>query len=169
MGSEPFFIALTILWLGARLLLWRRSNRNAVLRLSQGEIELAYGHVIKQPIIYVAVCTVICVELLRTERTADPIVVYIGLATWSLGLALLIRDLQNSSRLWTERLFRPVSNSGKPVIEEDISPRPWIPWWPLRLELVGLALFCGAPLGALAAWVFCVAYARAIKNAVFEE
>jgi isoprenylcysteine carboxyl methyltransferase (ICMT) family protein YpbQ len=169
MVSDQFFIGLAIGWVILRLALWRRSNRNAGLRLSKGETELANGHVVKQPLIYVAVGLVICIEVLKGDRAGNPVLTYGGLAVWCLGLALLLRDLQASPSRWTERLFRSDSGTGKPQIGDDFSQKPWIPWWPLRLELVGLALFCGAPLGALAAWVFCVAHTRAIKNAIFED
>jgi isoprenylcysteine carboxyl methyltransferase (ICMT) family protein YpbQ len=163
MHPDSFFVAITVGWLVFRLFLWRRSNLNAQRRISAGDIEVAEHQSTKQPLIYFGACIVIIVEIFRGHQNVHPAVTYAGLALWCFGLTLLARQLQSEHEAWSERVFQRPPSKGRPGTSE-LSRKPWTPSWPLRLELVGLALFCGAPLGAFAAWVFCTAHTRALKT-----
>jgi len=162
MNSGLFFLGLLGCWLLFRIVLWRRSNQAARKRIEAGETELAVEQSKKQPLIYLSVVSICAVEITRFSGEPHPAMTYMGLAIWCLGLAVLMRQVQIEGVNWTERLFADTRASGNPTAAQS-NRKPWIPWWPLRLELVGLALFCGAPVGALTAWVFCMAHARAIQ------
>jgi isoprenylcysteine carboxyl methyltransferase (ICMT) family protein YpbQ len=163
MDTNIFFLALLGAWLVLRTGLWHRANRAALRRIKSGETEFATEQSRKQPLIFVATFLISVVEILRFSPEVHPALTYSGLVLWCLGLAMLTKELHTEGSRWTERIFAKEDSSENPG---SLRPnrKPWLPGWPLRLESVGIALFCGAPVAALTAGVFCTAYARGIQS-----
>jgi len=162
-------LALT-LW---RFWLWNKSKSNATARRQSGQLELAANQIAKQPLIFIFVCSLIVGEILYKPVSTDSessITVYLGLALFALGLAISIRDVQSFRAGWTQSVFlSPQPDENPNPGRNPLSMQPWRPLWPMRLELVGLALLCGSVIAALAAWLFCSAHGRAVLAAVEEE
>ncbi|MEE2901550.1 MAG: hypothetical protein VYC39_04440 [Myxococcota bacterium] len=172
MDRQTFALVSTfalVLW---RYWLWKKSKFNAIARRQSGQVELAANQVVKQPIIAGFVCLLIVGEVLYKPPSIDPesiIAVYLGLALLALGLAVSIRDVQSFRAEWTQSIFLSSQADENPGASRDpISMQPWKPLWPMRLELVGLALLCGSVIAALTAWLFCSAHGRAVFTALEE-
>lgn len=122
--------------------------------------------------IFIFVSALIVGEVLYRPASSDAesmIAVYLGIVLLALGLAMSIRDVQSHKSDWTQAIFGPIKKDGNPNISQTpLSMHPWKPLWPMRLELVGLALFCGAVIAALTAWLFCSAHGKAVFREIEE-
>ena len=172
MDRQTFSLVSTLAVVLWRYWLWKKSKSNAVARRQSGQIELAANQVVKQPLIAGFVCSLIVGEVLYKPASVNSesiIAVYLGLALLALGLAVSIRDVQSFRAEWTQSIFLSSQPDENPnAARNPISMQPWKPLWPMRLELVGLALLCGSVIAALTAWLFCSAHGRAVFTAVEE-
>ena len=172
MNRQLFGLVATAVFVLWRLWLWRKSKSNAFARSQSGHIERANHQTSKQLTITLFVSAVIVGEVLYKPVSNSPenmISVYLGLVLLALGLAFTIRDLQVFKSEWSESIFEIARTAENPTVANvPVAAQPWKPLWPLRLELVGLALFCGAVIAALTAWLFCSAHGKAVFREIEE-